>query len=122
MKIGSWKVPTVFQIWDDSKEEWVGGFTYLRTRPKLVDKTPIITTLLLEGANLQQLWRMWTEGTAAGQSITAWMSVNAALILWLNFYLVFNRDNKWAIRGTAFGILLNSLVILTVAYFRYFAK
>ncbi len=90
-----------------------------RTNPKVVDKTPIITVCLLEGANLQQLWRMWTEHTSAGQSVTAWLSVNIALWLWLNFYLVFNRENKFAIWGTAIGIFLNALVMLTVVYFRY---
>ncbi len=90
-----------------------------RTNPKVVDKTPIITTFLLEAANVQQLWRMWTEWTAAGQSITAWLSVNIALWLWLNFYLVFNRENKFAIVGTSIGIGLNACVILTVVLFRY---
>lgn len=91
----------------------------LRSRPSWVEKTPLVTTGLLEAANVQQLWRMWSEQTAAGQSIWAWMSVNAALWLWLNFYLVFNRDNKFAVWGTRVGIGLNSAVILTVAYFRY---
>lgn len=92
---------------------------YYRTNPKVVDKTPIVTTFLLEAANVQQLWRMWTTGTAAGQSVTAWLSVNIALWLWLNFYLVFNRQNKFAIIGTSIGIGLNALVMLTVIYFRF---
>jgi hypothetical protein len=116
------KLPKLLQVWDDETELWLGWFTFLRTRKKLVDKTPIITTLLLEAANVQQLKRMWTEHTAAGQSITAWVSVNIALWLWVNFYLNFNPDNKWAIRGTALGIALNTTVILTVAYFRYVAR
>ncbi len=90
-----------------------------RTNPKVVDKTPIVTVFLLEGANLQQLWRMWTEQTSAGQSVTAWLSVNIALWLWLNFYLVFNRQNKFAIWGTAIGIFLNACVLATVIFFRY---
>lgn len=90
-----------------------------RTDPKVVDKTPIVTVFLLEGANIQQMWRMWTERSAEGQSITGWLSVNVALWLWLNFYLVFNRDNKFAIWGTAVGVVLNALVVLTVVYFRY---
>jgi len=92
-----------------------------RTNPKVVDKTPIVTVFLLEGANIQQMWRMWTERSAEGQSITGWLSVNIALWLWLNFYLVFNRENKFAIWGTAVGIVLNALVVLTVVYFRYIA-
>jgi hypothetical protein len=90
-----------------------------RVDPKVVDKTPIVSVFLLEAANVQQIFRMWSTWTAAGQSITAWLSVNLALWLWLNFYLVFNRENKFAIWGTAVGIGLNGLVILSVFYFRY---
>jgi uncharacterized protein with PQ loop repeat len=88
-------------------------------RPELVDKTPLISVALLEAANIQQLIRMWTERTAAGQSLTAWVTVNIALWLWLNFYLTFNRQNKFAIWGTALGILMNALVCLSVLFFRY---
>lgn len=97
-----------------------GNVLEWRTNPKVVDKTPIVTVFLLEGANIQQMWRMWTERSAEGQSITGWLSVNVALWLWLNFYLVFNRENKFAIWGTAVGIVLNALVVLTVVYFRWF--
>jgi uncharacterized protein with PQ loop repeat len=86
---------------------------------KWVGRTPILTTLLLEAANISQVTRMWTERTAEGQSITAWIMVNLALLLWLNFYLTFTPEQKWAIWGTTAGIFLNSLVILSVVYFRY---
>jgi uncharacterized protein with PQ loop repeat len=89
------------------------------SNPEWVARTPIITTLLLEAANVQQLFRMWTEGTAKGQSMTAWISVNVALLLWLNFYRVITPNAKWAIRGTAFGVVMNAAVILTVIFFRY---
>lgn len=87
--------------------------------PYLVSKTPIITTFLLEAANLQQLYRMWTTWTADGQSVTAWISVNIALILWLNFYRVITPNEKFAIWGTTVGIALNSIVIATVLFFRW---
>lgn len=91
----------------------------LRKDPKIVEKTPLLSVFLLELANVQQLWRMWTEWTSAGQSVWGWLCVNIALCLWLNFYLVFNRDNKFAIYGTAFGIVMNAAVIVTVMLFRY---
>jgi len=94
-------------------------FNKIRTNRSLVDKTPIITTFLLELANINQMIRMWSEWTAEGQSLWGWITVNIALILWLNFYLVFNRDNKFAIWGTAVGIFMNSCVIMSVIYFRY---
>jgi len=86
--------------------------------PKWVGRTPIASVLLLEAANLQQLHRMWTEWTAAGQSLFGWLCVQIALWLWLNFYLVLTPGEKWAIRGTQLGIVLNGAVILTVVFFR----
>jgi len=87
--------------------------------PKLVGLTPILSVGLLEAANASQLFRMWTERTAEGQSLYGWMCVNIALVLWLNFYLTFNREQKFAIWGTVLGIVMNSLVIGSVVWFRY---
>lgn len=89
------------------------------SNPKWVSKTPIVTTLMLEIANAGQIWRMWSERTAAGQSLIAWVSVNLALMLWFNFYRVLTPNEKWALRGTAAGIIMNWGVILSVVYFRY---
>jgi hypothetical protein len=87
---------------------------------KWVARTPILSVLLLEAANVSQITRMWTERSAEGQSVLGWISVNMALWLWLNFYLTFNRAQKFAIYGTVLGIAINSLVILSVLYFRHF--
>lgn len=85
----------------------------------VVAKTPLVTTFLLEYANVGQLWRMWHEHTAAGQNLFSWMSVGLALWLWCNFYRVFNPEQKFALYCTMFGVFMNLLVILTVVYFRY---
>lgn len=87
--------------------------------PSWVSKTPIITTILLEWANISQMIRMWTEKTAEGQSLIAWLSVQFALWLWLNFYLVFTPDQKFAIWGTRVGLIFNWGVIATIIWFRY---
>jgi hypothetical protein len=86
--------------------------------PKWVDKTPIVTTLLLEGANVAQLIRMWTERSALGQSLVGWLSVSFALVLWYNFYRVVTPAARWARWATLFGIGMNALVCLSVMYFR----
>jgi hypothetical protein len=86
---------------------------------KLVEKTPIVTTLLLEYANAGQVWRMWAERSAEGQSLAAWMAVSLALLLWLNFFRVCTPDRKWAFRCQLLGCAMNALVILTVIRFRY---
>lgn len=87
--------------------------------PILVLRTPIISVALLEAANLQQLVQMWVvDHSAKGQSLTAWLSVQAALWLWLNFYRVLTPEAFWAIWGTRVGITLNMCVVLSVLYWR----
>lgn len=92
--------------------------------PSIVSKTPVLTVLLLEGANLSQLIRMWSERSAEGQSLGGWALVNLALLLWFNFYRVcVPRDQaRWALWSTGFGVIMNASVILTVVWFRYFAS
>lgn len=85
----------------------------------LVSKTPLATVFLLEHANAQQIYRMWSEGTAEGQSLVGWCSVWIALVLWLNFYRVITPDEKFAFWATAVGIALNTCVIASVVWFRY---
>jgi len=87
--------------------------------PEWVGRTPLLTVLLLESANIGQMVRMWAYHTAAGQSLISWLCVNLALWLWGNFYRVITPEQKWARRCNAVGITLNTGVILTVAYFRY---
>lgn len=89
--------------------------------PKWVGRTPILTTLLLESANVGQIARMWTHRTAAGQSISSWVCVNLALWLWANFYRVITPEQLWARRTIKVGIALNSAVILSAIWFRYLA-
>lgn len=90
--------------------------------PKWVLRTPIVSVVLLEWANVQQLVQMWVlDHSAKGQSLGAWLSVQTALWLWLNFYRVITPDAKWAIRGTQLGITLNMAVCLSVLYWRYLA-
>ncbi len=87
---------------------------------KWVARTPIATTLLLEYANVGQLWRMWHVHSALGQNVWSWAAVNAALWLWLNFYRVIvpGGMHSFAARATMVGIVLNGAVIASVVYFR----
>lgn len=88
--------------------------------PKWVSRTPILTTALLEYANIGQLWRMWEERSALGQNVWSWVAVNVALWFWVNFYRVNVPGGlkSWAARATMVGIALNAAVIGTVYYFR----
>lgn len=97
-----------------------GALNQLLSDQKWVLRTPIASVILLEAANLQQLYQMWVvDHSAEGQSVTAWLSVQVALWLWLNFYRVITPQARWAIRGTQLGLALNMSVILTVLYWRY---
>jgi len=86
---------------------------------KIVSYTPPVAIMCLEWANLSQLIRMWTEQTAEGQSLVGWLSVWAALLLWLNFYRVCLPENKLAYWGTVVGLATNTAVWLSVIWFRY---
>lgn len=92
----------------------------LWNNPVWVARTPVLTVGLLEGANVGQLWRMWTQHSALGQNVWSWLSVNIALWLWLNFYRVNVPGGlkSWAARATFAGILLNGAVIVSVAILR----
>jgi uncharacterized protein with PQ loop repeat len=79
--------------------------------------TPILTAILLESANVGQIYRMITEHSAKGQSLAAWIVVWCALALWINYYRVIGQ--KSALYATIVGLVLNTVVISTVIYFRY---
>lgn len=82
--------------------------------------SPIVTSLLLEGATVGQMFRMWTERTAAGQSLSSWVSVGVALLIWFNWYRIFTPEQKIARYTVALSLIFNVCVISTVVYFRYF--
>lgn len=90
----------------------------MRFKP-LVARFPVVTTILLEAANVQQLVRMWTEYSAKGQSLSGWICVNVALFMWFVYYWVMLPDQKLPRYCQAFGIAMNISVVLTVLYFRH---
>lgn len=87
---------------------------------KFVDMCPLFATLLIEGANIGQLHRMWSYHTAAGQSLIAWCCVFIALFLWCLFYKKHNIHQKLAIWSTYIGMGMNASVIATIIRWRYF--
>lgn len=88
---------------------------------KLVAKTPIATAILLDGGVVQQIYQMWSERTAEGQSLWGWACINVALWLWLNFYRVMlpPEDRAFAFWATVISILLNFGVIGSIVYWRW---
>lgn len=89
--------------------------------PKLVQTwAPVIATVLLEYANVGQIIRMWSEHTAAGQSLWSWAAVFAALATYGVFFRVCLPEQTWARRMNAIGLVMNAVVCGTVIYFRYF--
>lgn len=88
----------------------------LLNNKQFVEKTPLLSVVLIEYGNLGQIYRMWHEHSALGQNLSSWISVGAALLLWLNFYRV--NKHPFAYWATVVGILLNAGVWLSVLYFR----
>lgn len=89
----------------------------MRLVKRWIDYLPVASTVLLEWANVSQLIRMWTEHTAAGQSVLAWISVCLALVLFLIYYRA--KGLTVPFWTTVFGVGMNSAVWMTVIYFRY---
>jgi uncharacterized protein with PQ loop repeat len=92
------------KIWND--KEWI-------------DKSPIIATIFIEGANIGQMIRIWTEHSAKGQSLSSWIAVVIALVIWFNFYRVITPHSKYAKWTAVVGIILNIGVIISIIWFRY---
>lgn len=85
----------------------------------LVSKCPIITTILLEGASVGQIVRMFSEHSAKGQNVWSWLSIDLALLLWWNWYRVMTPEDKIAKLSTVVGMTITTAVVLTVVYFRW---
>lgn len=85
---------------------------------KIVAKTPIVTVILLEFANIGQIINIIKEKSSTDHSLVSWILVCLALILWLNFYRVICPEQKIAFYSTLVGIFINLSLIFTIIYFR----
>ena len=81
---------------------------------KWVCRTPLVTAILVESANISQLLRIWREGSSTGQSLLAWICVGIALLLRWNFYRVI-APSQWLARLCIIGsLLINAVLIASV--------
>lgn len=94
------------RVWND--RVWVG-------------RTPIVTSLLLDGGAVGQIVRMWREGSALGQSLLSWLAVILALVLWANFYRVITPAQYWARLTILLSIALNAGIVASIVWWRYLA-
>lgn len=89
--------------------------------PAWVSRTPIVTSLLLDGGAIGQIVRMWREQSARGQSLTSWLAVILALTLWANFYRVITPNQFWARATILLSIALNVGIVTSIVWWRYVA-
>jgi hypothetical protein len=89
------------------------------SNPAWVGRSTILATGLFAWSYCEQLWRMWSTHTAAGQSIPGWIVMFAALLIFLNFYRVCCPKEKLAYWGTVAELVLNATVIASVTYLRW---
>lgn len=84
---------------------------------------PVVSIIFIDAANLGHVWRMFAEGTAAGQSLLAWSSVLVALASWLNFYtrVTPGKEGRVARLTTVFGMVVVAVIISTIVWLRYIA-
>lgn len=93
------------------------------TEAKYVSKwAPVVSIIFIDVANFGHIWRMFSEQSAAGQSLISWSCVLIALISWFNFYyrVTPGDDGKVARYSTLFGISVVASVIASIVWFRYF--
>ena len=86
---------------------------------EIVKYTPILTTVLLESAAISQMIRMFREGAADDQSLLGWIMIWCALLLWFNWYRVFTPEQKFAKWSTIGGMVINTLGIASIVWFRW---
>jgi len=84
-----------------------------------IEYAPVASAVLFEWANVNQLARMWTQRTSAGQSLTAWLSVLVGLALFVAYYR--HKGLTVPMLTTSGSVVLCGAVCATVAYFRWFA-
>ena len=96
--------PTKIRFWND---------------PAVVGKTPIVTVMLLEGANLGHIYKMWSQQSSLGQNSLSLLAVGVALVFWMNFYRVNCPGEKFAFWATFVGVMLNCSVTATALWFYF---
>lgn len=89
---------------------------------KLFSFTPVATMFMIESANIQQVVQMFIQKSSEGQSISGWICIIIALLMWANFYRLFNPEQKMAFWSALVGVFINTFVVLTIIYFRYIIK
>jgi uncharacterized protein with PQ loop repeat len=82
-------------------------------KDKLIDSIPLFASILIEYGNAGQLWKMWRYHTAAGQNLYSYISVLAAIILWLLYYR-FRLGKTVAYYVTWIAVFMISAIIVTI--------
>ncbi len=86
--------------------------------PKIISKTPILSIGLMQISNLFQMYKIWSEKSADGQSLVGWILVEIALFIWLHFYYICCPKETTAIFSNYLAIIINFLVILSIIKFQ----
>lgn len=68
---------------------------------------------------LGQIWHMWSQHTAAGQSLVGWLELWLALWAYWHFYRTCCPKETIAIWSVFAEIVVNWFVILSVIRFQY---
>ena len=85
----------------------------------LVSKTPLIATSIFMVADSSQIVRMFSEGSAKGQSLWGWLSIIIALSMYAIFFRVKTPNERLAFWCTVANVIVVSFIAITVVYFRY---
>lgn len=82
-------------------------------KSKLVDSIPLFASILIGWGNAGQLYKMWRYHTAAGQNIFSYISVLAAIVLWLIYYRI-RLGKTMAYYVSLVEVFMISAIIVTI--------
>jgi len=85
---------------------------------RIIGYFPVLSTILIDLANIGHIIRMFQEKSSAGQNPYSYLMVILALVLWAEFYRVRTPEEKIA-RWTAwFGVMFNLAVLGAVYWYQ----
>lgn len=90
--------------------------------PAFCKRSLYAATILFEGGNIGQVYRIWSQGSSLGHNLFSWVGVLLGLCLWYNYYRVIYPEDKLAKGCNVIGIVATSAIIASIIYFRYILK
>ncbi len=90
--------------------------------PKFAKNALLLATGCIVFADLGQIYRIWTQGTAKGHNLFSWVLVCFSLLIWYNYLGATHPEDTSSRLCKLFGVLTTLAISLSIIYFRYVLK